>query len=154
VDPDRTGDPDLNRKILTLAASLAAHDSARLDVLHAWSFFAEDLLRNRGRLPEEEIAEILRGQEAAHRRQLQAAIEYAGLEPGSYALHLVHGTPHEEIVRHVRREGIQLLVIGTVRRARITGLLIGSTAETVLEQVDCSVLAVKPDAFIPPPLED
>ena len=40
--------------------------------------------------------------------------------------------------------------MGTVARTGIPGLLIGNTAETILQRVDCSVLAVKPDGFVSP----
>ena len=39
---------------------------------------------------------------------------------------------------------IELIVMGTVSRTGIAGLLIGNTAEKVLRQVACSVLTVKP----------
>jgi hypothetical protein len=40
--------------------------------------------------------------------------------------------------------------MGTVARTGIAGLLIGNTAEAILEQVQCSVLAVKPPGFVSP----
>ena len=45
---------------------------------------------------------------------------------------------------------VGLIVMGTVSRTGVDGLLIGNTAEKILRQVDCSVLAVKPDGFITP----
>jgi nucleotide-binding universal stress UspA family protein len=45
---------------------------------------------------------------------------------------------------------VELIVMGTLSRTGISGLLIGNTAEKVLNQVDCSVLTVKPDSFITP----
>jgi nucleotide-binding universal stress UspA family protein len=47
-------------------------------------------------------------------------------------------------------QGIDLLVMGTVCRTGIAGFLIGNTAEEVLNQVDCSVLTVKPEGFETP----
>jgi nucleotide-binding universal stress UspA family protein len=43
-----------------------------------------------------------------------------------------------------------LVIMGTVARAGIAGLLIGNTAEAVFEQVECSLLAVKPPEFVSP----
>jgi universal stress protein E len=45
---------------------------------------------------------------------------------------------------------IELIVMGTVCRTGLPGVLIGNTAENVLEQVNCSVLAVKPEGFTSP----
>ena len=47
-------------------------------------------------------------------------------------------------------KAIDLIVMGTVSRAGIAGLLIGNTAEKVLQQVDCSMLTVKPEGFVTP----
>jgi nucleotide-binding universal stress UspA family protein len=40
--------------------------------------------------------------------------------------------------------------MGTVCRTGVTGFLIGNTAEKVLNNVDCSVLTVKPEGFVTP----
>ena len=47
-------------------------------------------------------------------------------------------------------EGIDLVVMGTVARSGIAGMLIGNTAERVLRKLPCSVLAVKPEGFTSP----
>lgn len=49
-----------------------------------------------------------------------------------------------------RAQRIDLLVMGTVGRTGIPGFFIGNTADSVLRQVDCSVLAIKPDGFHTP----
>ena len=43
-----------------------------------------------------------------------------------------------------------VIVMGTVCRTGVAGLLIGNTAEVVLQQAECAVLAVKPDGFLSP----
>jgi len=40
--------------------------------------------------------------------------------------------------------------MGTVARTGIKGLIIGNTAEVILNGIQCSVLAVKPDGFVSP----
>ena len=45
-----------------------------------------------------------------------------------------------------------MLVMGTVGRSGIPGLIIGNTAEKVITSIDCSVLAVKPEHFVTPVL--
>ena len=40
--------------------------------------------------------------------------------------------------------------MGTVAGTGISGLLMGNTAEMILTQIDCSVLAVKPEGFVSP----
>jgi len=64
--------------------------------------------------------------------------------------HLILGTPWKEIQRLVQQLSVDLIVLGTVGRTGIEGLLLGNTADKVLDHCDCSVLAVKPDGFVSP----
>ena len=43
-----------------------------------------------------------------------------------------------------------LFVEGTFTRPGISGLMIGNTAEAILNQLTCSVLAIKPPGFQTP----
>ena len=63
---------------------------------------------------------------------------------------LQRGEPEAVIPEFVVAEGIDVLVMGTVARSGIPGLLIGNTAERVLRRLPCSVLTVKPDGFVSP----
>ncbi len=42
------------------------------------------------------------------------------------------------------------VVMGAVARTGIPGFIMGNTAETILNQIGCSVLAVKPPGFVTP----
>lgn len=43
--------------------------------------------------------------------------------------------------------------MGSVARTGIPNFIMGNTAESILGQVKCSVLVVKPDGFISPVIE-
>ena len=43
-----------------------------------------------------------------------------------------------------------LVVMGTVARTGIPGYIVGNTAEMILSQIACAVLAVKPPGFTSP----
>ena len=62
--------------------------------------------------------------------------------------HLVEGPPGREIPLLAESVDADLVVMGTVGRSGITGVVIGNTAETVLSQLQCSVLAIKPKDFV------
>ena len=56
-----------------------------------------------------------------------------------------------EVIPALARElNIDLIVMGTLARTGIAGLITGNIAERVLGQIDCSVLAVKPSDFVTP----
>jgi len=56
----------------------------------------------------------------------------------------------EAIIKLAKNNAIELLVMGTVCRTGLAGLIIGNTAEKVLSEVNCSVLTVKPEGFVTP----
>jgi universal stress protein E len=58
--------------------------------------------------------------------------------------HLVTGKPNVAITAMVRDQDIDLLVMGSVARSGLPGLLVGNTAEKVFSSVDSSVLVLKP----------
>jgi len=63
---------------------------------------------------------------------------------------LRRGQPDEVICEFVVADDVDLIVMGTVARSGIAGLLFGNTAERILHTVPCSVLAVKPEGFESP----
>lgn len=93
----------------------------------------------------------LRRQERSVRHRELVALAAASV-PGSveWELHLVNGPPAPTIVELVERHRIELLVMGTVARTGIAGVLMGNTAEQILDAVDCSVLTAKPPGFVSP----
>ncbi|PSJ15709.1 universal stress protein, partial [Nitrosomonas supralitoralis] len=73
------------------------------------------------------------------------ALEY--LKPQT---HLLKGSPREVIPALSKEIKTDLVVMGTVARTGISGFFMGNTAETILNQLDCLVLAVKPIGFKTP----
>jgi nucleotide-binding universal stress UspA family protein len=133
----------LNEAILTEALTLAELDGARLDVLHAWS----------GESARSVAIHSLRDEiRAAAQASLMESIRPHGL-PADH-VHLVEGDPAEAITEFVERHAVDLLVMGTIVRTGVAGLLIGNTAENALSKAGCSVLALKPAGFQSPVAED
>ena len=67
-----------------------------------------------------------------------------------HRLHMPRGMPQRVIVELVDQHNVDLIVMGTVSRTGIPGLIIGNAAETVLSVVRCGVLTVKPEGFVSP----
>lgn len=145
-DPDEV---ELNRLILQTAAMMQSLNGGRLYVLHAWEFFAETTLRHSAFLHPSEatVDEIVEDEHAAHRQALEEVIRSVDIDLPPIELHLRRGRPDDAINRFIEDHPIDLLVIGTVARHGVAGLVIGNTAEKVLDVAPCSVVAVKPDWF-------
>lgn len=163
VDLDPEGGADahedsLNRRILETGARQALGDGAEFHVLHAWHAPYEGLLRTRGvfRSSEDEQAYIhseRKWRQQAADQLLDALHQSLGEEAWKRLkprLHLRHGSPGEVIPAAVNDLGVDLLTMGTVGRVGLAGLIIGNTAETIVESIGCSVLAVKPPGFRTP----
>jgi nucleotide-binding universal stress UspA family protein len=75
----------------------------------------------------------------------QDALDY--LKPQT---HLLKGWARKEIPVLAKQIEADLVVMGTVARTGVPGFIMGNTAETILEQIDCSVLAIKPPGFVTP----
>ena len=65
-------------------------------------------------------------------------------------LHLLEGDAKHVVPTIARDLNVDLIVMGTVARTGIAGFFMGNTAESILTQLDCSVLTVKPPGFISP----
>lgn len=145
-DPAAKG---LATAIVDHAAFLARCDNVPLHVVHVWNVPYEDSLRNSGfiRLPEDQIQAHV---EETRRRHIEAFNAVMETFPGQAEPHLVKGRPASIIPEMIRDLSISTLVIGTVARAGVPGMLVGNTAENLLSQVRCSVLAIKPPGFVSP----
>ena len=143
-------DAALDAKILDLAGSLADNEGAELHVVHAWSAPGEALVWSEVALAQEQVERYLDDTRAEARKALEQLVGGAPQRPGRRSVHLVKGVPADVIAEFAKAHHVELIVMGTVARTGIPGLLIGNTAETILQRVDCSVLAVKPDGFVSP----
>ena len=141
----------LNRKIVELTQSLAAREGGVAHYLHAWHLEYEKSLRGpRFKVSDEEI-ELMKGELVADRRaRFERLFHETGITPDQSHVHLVEGHPSRVIRSHLESLAGDVLVMGTVARTGLPGLLIGNKAEEVLGKVRCTVLAVKPFGFVSP----
>jgi len=159
LDPSdpHASEHDLNREILELAASLALSDFASLHIAHAWEALAERMLVSRGGVSAESVTNYVEREKERRGNELYQLAEKLGEWIGrdtydylSPSFHLPKG-PAEKVIAPLAAElQADLVVMGTVVRTGISGLIIGNTAEAILDQLKCSVLAIKPPGFQTP----
>jgi nucleotide-binding universal stress UspA family protein len=88
--------------------------------------------------------------EAASQFALDELLASGPFVDAPWQKYLRHGPAEQVVPELVNEYQIDLLVMGTVARSGFNGVLIGNTAERVLDEVRCSVLAVKPPEFVSP----
>lgn len=149
---------DLNEKILDLSLAGLAEEDTQLHVVHAWTLYGESIMRSpRAHVKPEELNELLEKERAQRQEMLEKLVEkhrakLTGAEAGRFRpeLHLVKGEPSVAIPGLLEELRADLLVMGTISRTGLTGFVIGSTAEKILHQLQCSVVVTKPEGFVTP----
>ena len=136
---------ELNKSIIESAVSLAEIESADLHVLHVWNMPLND---STSRAHKDKLKELARSLKEDTQRKLANLI--SGYSDTRLFDHLTKGSPHKVIPKFVSKNNIDVLVMGTVARSGIPGFLVGNTAEKILNQVDCSVMALKPKKWKSP----
>ena len=149
----------LNVKILEMAASCALSEFADLHVVHVWESLYESIsgfVMSAAISPEKE-ALALEHERRQHQQWLDTLLRNSGSKATRDALsylkpqtHLIKGAARKEIPRLASRLEIDCIVMGTVARTGVRGFIMGNTAETILGQIGCSVLAIKPEGFVTP----
>lgn len=151
VNPDPT-EAELNRSIIELAETMTELYDGELHLVHAWELYGEATMRHSAfvHTPEAEVDALVRKEEEINRAALGELISSAGLADKPWQIHLHKGTAAQVVPKVVSRHRINLLIMGTVARTGVSGLIIGNTAESVLNNVSCSVIAMKPPGFVTP----
>lgn len=140
-------------KALALAVQFSRIAPATIHLLHVVDF-PLDHLWSTG-LPDVKEEAYRRDVRRKAQQTLQAQIEQAGGRDlaAPVQVHLVDdpgGLPDEGILGFMGRQAIDLLVMGTIGRTGLAGAMIGNTAERILPELTCSLLAIKPLEFVCP----
>lgn len=149
VDPMHENDKDasLDRKILNLGGKLSASMGSELHAVHAVNAAGIGPAMSPGvamavYLPADTTIESI---VEAHKTAFEELASKHGI-PAERA-HLRQGTTGEVLNTLIAETGAGTVIMGAVARGRLERVLVGSTAERVLNDLNCDVLVVKPDGF-------
>lgn len=149
---------NLNKGLLDLTAFYADLEVAEMHIVHAWRLYGESILAHgRGKIPPARLAAITDEEQEKRQQWLERLVdEYRDSLPADRAevfnpkIELLRGDPKIAIPQRVKELDADFVYIGTVMRKGVGGWLIGNTAEAILKCVDCSVVTLKPEGFVPP----
>ena len=133
---------------LELGASMAHLHEAQLHVLHVLELGLGRREWDSYKIRQRSRAEATEKLEAQLER-----VDAASLKKPPH-IDIVVDAADTAITRRIDQYEIDLLVMGTVARGGISGVLVGNTAERLLPHIPCSVLAVKPHDFVCPIVVD
>lgn len=137
------GNEDVSHRLLHAGIVGHAYDIARMTggTLHLMS--AHPCAQQMAADPVYQVKESIRSMYLEHCKALQAEFAIEDVR-----LHIEEGPAESLIPAVAKRFEVALCVIGSVGRSGLSGALIGNTAETVLDSLDCDVLVLKPDDVI------
>ena len=136
---------DASQRALVAADAIARRSGAELHVMHIVDdsilAAALDAAFDIPEPPKRDVNRVM------HERLAHFIAEHA---PHAQNVHLriAWGTPWARIARFAKRIKADVVVLGAIGRSGIPNLLLGNTAERVLQAAECSVLAVKPAGFV------
>lgn len=141
---------NLALQLLRLARSLADTHSGALKIISCWGEVEADLRHSPWiRMSEASIGSVVAVAERNHRDAFERLVRESGIV-GAAGVYIERGRPDSVLPRLIESLDIDLLVMGTVGRTGVPGFVIGNTAENVLGEIQCSLLAAKPNGFVSP----
>ena len=141
-------DAELNCRVYELAEAISKFHGGRFSVAHAWSIWNEQMLK--GRIGEDLFSEVERNNEAQVTKMFNNFLKQYGTDADAENIHLVKGEPADVISELTWKDAVDLVVMGTVARSGMAGIVTGNSAEQILNRIQCSVLALKPSGFVSP----
>jgi universal stress protein A len=136
-----------SKKTIEYATQLASLTGASMRILHVFQIPDYPAAFYHGLYVEHEAVKI--HLEAA-KREADAQLSLVAEEVRAHGLEAEPifrlGNPYEEIVNAAKEAGVDLIVIGSHGYAGLGRLLLGSTADRVLQYAPCPVLVVKDSA--------
>ncbi|WP_263081836.1 universal stress protein [Endozoicomonas sp. Mp262] len=141
---------EINRRLFQYGLYLASQEQAELHFVSVWNLpVSKRALRM---FSDEELYEL---QETTRKRyrnkqcELLAEFRIEEGEQENIHIHLLKGQPAHEIQQLANELDVDLIVMGTLGR-HSRSMMIGNTAENILNSIYCSVLAVKPEGYVSP----
>ncbi|WP_114765128.1 universal stress protein [Vibrio rhodolitus] len=137
--------------LLTVAHAIANNCDSRLHIISCWQYELESYLRHHSwiQIDDEKLNAEIEATRLHHRQQLDALIDSAAIGE-DIIVHHINGRADDEIPQCVNILEIDILVMGTIARSGIKGLVMGNTAENILQSLKCSLVALKPNGFVSP----
>jgi universal stress protein E len=131
----------VGERVLQRASQLARRADAPLHVVYAIQLTMAAQF--------EDGAGFVEERSEAARRSIREVLGRVG-HPGDAQLHVGVSSPTRAILASVKQCEPDLIVMGTISRGGLPGLLLGNTAERLLSRLGVSILTVKPADFVCP----
>jgi universal stress protein E len=139
---------DVGVRVTQLAAQLSVACECELHVVHAWQQTMEAQLEH-ARESDDDFRRRVASSESKIAEQILTGLK-GSLDSIEPKLHIGCTSPELAILEGVDVLKPELVVMGTLSRTGVPGLLVGNIAEHLLGRIPCSLLTIKPAGFVSP----
>lgn len=145
IDPGRAHEKSLklDKTILRAGKALAAALRGTLHAVHAYARFPMGILPEG--MPGKEVQGL--AEEAEHLAKLRFQRALKPMRIARARQFLIARQPIDAIEEAARKSRSAIVVMGAISRSGYKRLLIGNTAERILDQLSCDILVLKPADF-------
>ena len=135
----------LNERIILAAKHMSEKLTAELHLINCYPTAPLNMAIE---IPEFDPSDYQANVRTYHQKSLGQLVDKHLLDPAR--MHVREGVAEAQITALAEEIDADLVVIGTIGRTGFTAALLGNTAEHVIEQLNCDVLAIKPEGFKSP----
>jgi universal stress protein E len=136
-----------NAAILASASQMAG-DNKLLFGLYCWNIYGDETLKHH--MGENSYQETLQHAEDVYGKVFDKFSKESDLRKFENGVRMEHGDPAEVIPEFCQKESIDIVVMSSASLNHPVLRLLGSTIESVLDKLPCSLLVVKPEGFKSP----
>lgn len=139
----------LNSRIIEHAKMLAAQFDAQVHLVNGYPGTPVNLAIELPDFDAHTYGETIRMQ---HEQRVCSLAN--GFDISNDFCHVKEGLPEDVIPDIAAKIDAELVILGTVGRTGFSAALIGNTAEHVIDSINCDLLAIKPDGYRSPLVDD
>jgi nucleotide-binding universal stress UspA family protein len=136
----------ISEEIARVGTSLSRFSKSEVHVLHAWTPYGESIMAKR--LSGDDLFNYVEAEKNAAAEYVDSVVKSLGISDSSRQL--IEGNPATVIPAFASDGAHDLLVLGSAARTGIRGFFLGNTAESILDNLECSCLVIKPNDFESP----
>jgi|GEM_PF-4837897 len=138
----------LNTGLVEIGSAFAKKQGAECHLVSVWKLDIEDTLHSPFlNIPQDKIDTLVSERNVECLRIYNSFVAEHESMLQDVNSQLVHGEASRILIDYIEDNKIDIIIMGTHARAGIKGFVIGNTAESLINQIDCSIIAVKPDIF-------
>ncbi|MFD2176640.1 universal stress protein UspE [Veronia pacifica] len=145
VSSDNEAHIDLNDKLISESNAIASLLNAEVHLVNAYPATPVNITVELPEFDPSSYTDAVRGHHLLTMKTLRQKHSI-----NDDLTHVEEGLPEDVIPEVAKKLDAELVILGTTGRSGLSAVFIGNTAEHTIDQLDCDLLAIKPDGYVSP----